>query len=191
MKLVQILLLAVLIPASSYAQGAPDIDTTLPIGNGKWLSSRSANGQTENRLLGSDSSNNTVLNVKSGSAIVVAVDKTPTGVELSADGIKAPVAPVITPATAATAVAAAPLTYENSVIAAGAPTLALVQIPAATASVGKKKNLLSLSSNPVAIVPAGGAINAFGALTPFICAAGKVCKCEGMTTGIWGCGSLN
>jgi hypothetical protein len=85
---------------------------------------------------------------------------------------KYPVAGVITPATAATAVAAAPITARHNVIAAGAPTAAFVQLPAVTANVGKQISVFNQGSNPVAIVPSTGVINVSAALTPFSCPSG-------------------
>jgi len=44
-------------------------------------------------------------------------------------------------------------------------------------------------SNPVAIVPASGVVNVSAALTPYSCGTLKMCACEGLTTGGYGCSS--
>jgi hypothetical protein len=101
---------------------------------------------------------------------------------------KFPAAPVITPATAATAVAAAPLTRRNSILAAGAPTAAFVALPAATAVVGESYTIYNQGSNPLQIVPgAGNTANVAGATTPFACATAKECECVGLTSTNFGC----
>ncbi len=79
------------------------------------------------------------------------------------------------------------MTQKNSIIAAGAPTSAFVELPAVTANVGKAYILYNQGSNPVAIVPKTGVINVGGALTPFSCTTLKRCVCDGLTTGVWGC----
>ena len=99
---------------------------------------------------------------------------------------KVPAASVVTPFVTYAAGSAA-LTARTSLIAAGAPTSAFVELPAATANVGVTKELYNQGSNPVAIVPASGVINVSGALTPFSCTTLKKCTCQGLTTGVWGC----
>ena len=178
------------------AEGNPDSDTGLPLGIGRWLPSRDATGFGELQILGTDTSENTLINAKSGKVTKLMVAKTPVA-SLQTDGLnftKAlsgpifPAAAVITPFVTYAAGSAA-LTGRNNIIAAGAPTSAFVELPAATANVGKTLKLYNQGSNPVAIVPASGVINVSGALTPYSCTTLKTCTCEGLTTGVWGCSS--
>lgn len=81
------------------------------------------------------------------------------------------------------------LSQVRSIIAAGAPTIAYVELPAATANVNKTRVLYNLAGGAVNMVPASGVVNVSAALTPYICPANKVCTCHGITTGIWGCGN--
>lgn len=101
-----------------------------------------------------------------------------------------PAAAIITPATSfPTPGAGGDLTARFTRIAAGAPTAAFVQLPRATANVGKTYSVVSLSSNPVAIVPiSGDSQGAAAAATPYSCTAGKFCSCTALTTALWGCG---
>lgn len=179
------------------AQGAPDIDTSLPLGNGRYLSARSANGQNENRLLSSDSSDNTLINAPSGSTVKASIAKTPVvafdatdGITFTAatQGFKAPAAAVITISTTyPTPSAGNTLSNKHTIVAAGAPTAAYVALPAITANVGEDFYVYNQGSNPVAIAPNTGVINASAALTPFSCSTLKVCKCHGLITTTWGC----
>ena len=75
-------------------------------------------------------------------------------------------------------------------VVAGAPTANHVQLPLATASVGKNAILLNESAQPVAIVAQGtDTCNAATANTPCSCAANKICECIAPATGLWKCGS--
>jgi len=99
-----------------------------------------------------------------------------------------PAASVITPSTTfPTPSAGNTLSNVNTIVAAAAPTAAYVVLPEATISVGKTYRVYSLSSNPVAIVPSTGLINAAAALTPYACSAAATCECRGLSTGAWGC----
>ena len=101
---------------------------------------------------------------------------------------KFPAASVITPVTAATALATgSTLTNRTTILAAGAPTAAFVALPVITANVGKSYTVYNQGSNPLAIVPQTGVVNVSAALTPFSCTTLKECKCTGLTTGVWGC----
>jgi hypothetical protein len=112
---------------------------------------------------------------------------------LSYKGAQKPTFPasvVLTPAVTAitTPVTAQILSGADSRIVSGSPTLAAVMLPQVTANVGKSYNLWSYSANPVIIQPQGGdTVNATAALTPYSCAAGKKCTCQGLSTGLWGC----
>lgn len=99
-----------------------------------------------------------------------------------------PAAAVITPSTSfPTPSAGNTLTQKRTILAAGAPTAAYVVLPAATSSVGKGYTLFNQGSNPVAIVPSTGVINVDAALTPFACTTLKECECTGTVTGGWWC----
>lgn len=190
----RLFLLALVVSGTAFAEGGQDIDTGLPLGNGRYLSSRSSNGQTDNRILRSNSSDNTEVNAPSGKSVKTSIAGTPvvsvdTNGMTFTSGLQQPVfsaAAVITPAVTYGAGLGA-LTGRYNILAAGAPTSAFVEIPVPTANVGKKVTLFNQGSNPVAMVPKAGVVNVSGALTPFSCTTLKECECTGLTTGVWGC----
>ena len=81
------LLLAVLLTSSAYAQVGSDVDTGLPLGNGRWLSSRNANGFGENKILRSTSGNDTEVNAPSGEDIRLSAAYTPVAIVNASKGI--------------------------------------------------------------------------------------------------------
>jgi hypothetical protein len=103
-------------------------------------------------------------------------------------GENLPAGQVLTPATDLTPVAGARLLQNRlSSVATAAPTLAVV-FAQPTASVGKVLRFYNQGANPVLILPEDGQVNASAALTPFICAAGKICTGTGFSTTkmLWG-----
>lgn len=97
-------------------------------------------------------------------------------------GENLPAGQVFTPATNLTPVAGARLLANRlGAVATAAPTLAVV-FAQPTASVGKVVRIYNQGANPLLILPEDGAINATGALTPFSCAAGKICTGWGLST---------
>lgn len=101
-----------------------------------------------------------------------------------------PSASVITPSTSfPTPAAGDTLANRNTIIAAGAPTAAFVELPLATVAVGKTYSLYNQGSNPVAIVPiSGNTQGVAAAATPFSCTTLKSCDCTALTTSNWMCG---
>lgn len=97
-------------------------------------------------------------------------------------GENLPAGQVFTPATNLTPVAGARLLANRlGSVATAAPTLAVV-FAQPTASVGKVVRIYNQGANPLVILPEDGSINATAALTPFSCAAGKVCTGYGLST---------
>lgn len=108
----------------------------------------------------------------------------------STAGIQYPAAVVITPSTSfPTPAAGDTLTNRLTILAAGAPTAAFVELPRATASVGKTYQVFNQGSNPLAIVPQSGDTQGVAAAaTPFFCTTLKTCDCTGITTSGFQCG---
>lgn len=115
----------------------------------------------------------------------------------SGKGPKYPAPAAITPATSYPTPPATPGTGSQigttlSKTVAGNPTATFVQMPAATAIVGKTFVHSQQGSNPTALVPVNGdSVNALTAGTPYPCPAGKVCTCFGDTTTNIRCSSAN
>lgn len=179
MRLLKVLLGLFLFPVVCFAQGGPDNWAGgLPLGNGKWLTSRAASNQTEVQVLRVNTSGNLEVS-----------PSLDTNITFNAPyGVSYPASTVITPATAATAVGAAPLTNHSYIVAAAAPTANFVQLPEASTVLGEVRRVINTSANPVAIVPASGdSANATGAATPYACSAASTCSCEAATSALWGC----
>ena len=80
-------LLAVLLTSSAYAQGRSDIDTGLPLGNGRWLSSRGSNSLVEHQILRSTSGDDTELNAPTGEDIRLSSGATPIAIVNTSKGL--------------------------------------------------------------------------------------------------------
>lgn len=92
-----------------------------------------------------------------------------------------PAGAVFTPATNLTPTAGARLLANRlGSVATAAPTAAYV-FAQPTASVGKVVRIYNQGANPLQVLPEDGTINAAAALTPFACAAGKVCTGYGLS----------
>lgn len=104
-------------------------------------------------------------------------------------GPKFPAASVITPDTAyPTPNAGSTLLNRVTILAAGAPTAAFVNLPATAAVVGEEYKIYNQGSNPLAIVPQPlSLINVSAAATPFSCTTLKECNCVALSTTTWGC----
>lgn len=102
-----------------------------------------------------------------------------------------PLPAVLTPQTSyPTPASATILTARIGIIAAAAPTAAYITLPQATGipATAQDRILLSLSANPVALVPyPGDTINSAAAATPYACAAGKKCVCTKTGAASWYC----
>jgi hypothetical protein len=99
---------------------------------------------------------------------------------------------VMTPITALTPNAGDVLTGRLSIMATASPTLAYVELPAATANAGAAFAVYNKGASPLLIVPKGvvaatDSINASAAATPYSCATGKLCDCKNLTTGSYVC----
>ena len=106
-------------------------------------------------------------------------------------GIVAPVA-IITPVTAHPTPGKGGDVSVGTVnrLVAGSPTLAYVQVPVATANVGKSLTVVNEGSNPVLIAAQGtDTMQAAAANTPYSCATTKLCDCVANSTSTWRCGS--
>jgi hypothetical protein len=76
MKL-ELTIFALLIPSLAFAQGGPDSWTGgLPVGNSKWISSVSGDGQSHNKILKSDGEGDLHINVPTGSTYSIEVGET-------------------------------------------------------------------------------------------------------------------
>lgn len=188
-----LLICSVLIATTAFAQDGDGVDTKLPLGNGQWLSSWSSNHQTNNRLLRSDTSDNTYVNAPSGSTVKMSVAKTPYasvgtgGLTFVGAGVQPifPSASVLTPAVTYGAGLGA-ITARYSTVATAGPTSMFLELPAPTANVGKAFNVTNYAANAAQLVPPSGVVNVSGALTPFSCASQKECTCTALTSsGYW------
>lgn len=188
-NLIRVFILSFIVTGVAMAQGANDIDTSLPLGNQRWLSARAAGNQTENKLLRSDGSNNTQLNAPTGKEVQITVAKTPvakgssTGWTYTTAGAmnKFPVISVITPSTSyPTPNATDAISNRLNMIATAAPTAVFVEIPRATINAGADGfNLWNTGASPVQMVPqSGDNVNVLAAGTPFACTTGKWCTCR-------------
>lgn len=167
--------------------------------NNAFLKFRNAANDADLSWAKVDSTDDTVINADSGDLIKLSVATTPIA-QFGSTGWTTDLpfatsaqpqfvaATVITPSTSSVTPAAGySLSERRHIIAAGSPTLAIVVLPVATASVGKTYSLYNQGSNPVAMVPQTGVVNVSGAMTPFICTTLKECQCSGLTTGVFGC----
>jgi hypothetical protein len=157
------------------------------IGAGRLLGAKTADNQTTVGVLGVDSNGNTTVQSLSGKSVTFP------GAVTFASGAQVayPVAVVITPATSFPTPSATGslLVQKHSIIAAGAPTATFVQLPLATASVGKTYSVFNQASQPAAIVPISGDTQGVSAAaTPFICTTLKSCDCTALTSANWMCG---
>lgn len=183
-------LLVIAVPTIALAQ--TDIDTGLPLGNGKWLTSRTATNQAQNKILRSDTSENTEVNAPSGKSLNISIAQTPVAAADSRGLVyqsgKHPVFPaasVITPAVTYGAGLGA-ISAKLSVVATAGPTSQFLELPAPTANIGKTFEVVNYSANPLPLVPAAGVVNVSAALTPFACATQKKCDCTVLTSsGYW------
>jgi hypothetical protein len=174
------------------------------LGNNTFLKARNQAGNGDLSLLKANASDHTVLNAASGKTIILSVANTPIanmgaiGVSgfagnipfTSGFGVKLAAAPIMTPDTAfPTPGSGSDLVAKVSIMAAGAPTAAFVQLPLATAAVGETYQVANRSSNPVAIVPiSGNTQGVAAAATPFACTTLKMCDCTAVSTSNWQCG---
>lgn len=181
MKKLLLTLVLLLVPATSFAQnGWLDLNGTpmllsktgynLTVGNAAASSSLKLQGTT---ITMQNPSNTPFASVNSSGLSFSSVTS---GVTLGA-------ASVVTPTANLTPVAGARIATNNFLIVATAAPTANFVFAQPTASVGKTYHVYNQSANPVAILPEDGAINAAAALTPFACAATKLCSCRGFTTG--------
>ncbi len=101
-----------------------------------------------------------------------------------------PAAAIITPSTSfPTPAAGDTLTQRLTIVAAGAPTATFVELPLATAVIGKTFTVFNQSSNPAAIVPISGNTQGVAvAATPFACTTLKSCDCTALSSTNWMCG---
>lgn len=156
-----LLTLLVVFSSTAYAQGGPDIDTGLPLGNGRWLSSRNASGFGENKILRSTSSDNTEVNAPSGKSIKGSIASTPitstdsTGHSLvSSASNYFKVAYVATPATNLTPVAGTNDFRPITMVATAAPTSAAIALPASPVD-GEEREFFNAGANPVVVAALG------------------------------------
>lgn len=170
----------------------------ISIRNGNYINFANATpAATALPVLKLDTANNPFLNAITGKTVKLGVNGTST-VKVTATDMQFaiaggqpqyPIAAIITPSTSfPTPNAGDTLTQVNSILAAGAPTAAFVELPAATANVGKTFTLFNQGSNPGGMVPiSGDTVNVAAAATPFSCATGKKCDCTGLINSNWGC----
>lgn len=179
-----LLTLLVVFSSTAWAQGGPDIDTGLPLGNGRWLSARSANGFSENKILRSDTSNNTEVNAPSGKAVKIDVAGTPitstdsTGHTLvsSASNYYKTVY-VATPATNLTPVAGTNDMRPLTMVATAAPTNAAIALPASPVD-GEERELYNAGANPVVVAALGTPVMNGGAGRRTVVAANSRLICR-------------
>lgn len=186
MKFIFKILIALLVLTST-ASAAPDsVDNLAAKGMPRPLGQ-----EIKDTMIGVDSSGNIVIPVASGKKLKTTVGGTP-GPELTSDQFASPVAaPVVTPMTALTPVAAAALASRVSIMATAAPTFAIVTLPAATSNVGKSFGVYNKGASPLLFHNSGvvgtDAINGAGAGTPYSCATTKFCDCRVIGTGNYMC----
>lgn len=156
-----ITILLALVPTFAYAEGDPDVVSGFPIGNGKWIGARDANNALDIKLMSVDSSDNTVINAKSGKSIKLSAAETSiaevnsTGLKFNAGYglIQAPYVPTM----AATPVAGTNVVKPglNVVPTAAANTAAF--IGGATPVPGETFRIVNASGQTVRLKAAGGA----------------------------------
>jgi hypothetical protein len=158
-----LLTLLVVFSSTAYAQGGPDIDTGLPLGNGRWLSSRNASGFGENKILRSTSGNDTEVNAPSGEDIRLSSGSTPVAIVNTSKGLAFQTAgqnvslAAFVPTMVATPVAGTNIFKPglNVVPTAAANTAAF--LGAATPIVGEQFRINNASGASVRVKAAGGA----------------------------------
>lgn len=152
-------------------------------------------------MINKNTSNNVEIPVASGKTFIVNVAKTPvanigsTGLTFtgaSANVRNNTLPAVMTPITALTPNAGDVLVGRVSIMATASPTLAYVELPAATANAGAAFGVYNKGASPLLIVPNGvvaatDAINASAAATPYSCATAKFCDCRVIGAGTYMC----
>ena len=100
-----------------------------------------------------------------------------------------PAATVITPSTNATPISGSSISNVVNVVATAAATAnSYVNLPVATAHVGKDFDLLNTSAHPMKIQPDNAdSMNTSAAGTAYSCTTGSYCKCRAISNTLWGC----
>lgn len=106
------------------------------------------------------------------------------------DGLKYPAATVLTPMANPTPAGGGTIASITNIVAAAAPTVSYLALPAATANVGKTYwivNQSAASAQNIMAVNSGETLNAVAQWTPYVCAGANQCACTAFSSTGWGC----